>query len=159
GSPQGQAMLAYVLTHGPESMRDLEAAHRWYERSAAGGCPEGCLGYALSLAPRAKDAAERRQVADYLQRAAEAELPTAIYLLGLLAEQGWGVARDPEAAVQLFRHAAELDVRAAELRWGQALIEGRYVEQDIVNGESWLHRAALAGDAEAAALVGDSMPA
>src|SRR5262245_29633682 len=40
GSPQGQAMLAYVLTHGPESMRDLEAAHGWYERSAAAGCPE-----------------------------------------------------------------------------------------------------------------------
>src|SRR3984893_2271414 len=46
GSAKGQSVLAYVLTCGPEKMRDLEEAHRWYRRSAA----EGCLGYALSLA-------------------------------------------------------------------------------------------------------------
>ena len=34
-------------------------------------------------------------------------------------------------------------------------MEGRGVPRDPVNGESWLRRAALAGDAEAAALVGD----
>jgi hypothetical protein len=27
-------VLAYVLTCGPEEMRDLEEAHRWYQRSA-----------------------------------------------------------------------------------------------------------------------------
>jgi len=39
GSPQGQAILGYVLTHGPDGIRDLEAAHRWYASSAAAGCP------------------------------------------------------------------------------------------------------------------------
>ena len=34
-------------------------------------------------------------------------------------------------------------------------MEGRDVEQDLVLAESWLRRAALAGDPEAAALVGD----
>ena len=155
GSAQGQAMLAYVLTNGPEAMRDLEAAHRWYERSAAAGCPEGCLGYALSLAPRTNDAAGRRQVADYLGRAAQAMLPTAVYLLGVLAEQGVGLARDPAAAMELYRNAAELGVRSAQTRWGLALIEGQLVKQDLLNGETWLRRAALAGDAEAAVLVAD----
>jgi uncharacterized protein len=154
GSAQGQAMLAYVLTCGPEPMRDLEAAHHWYERSAAAGCPEGCLGYALSLAPRTNDEEGRRLVALQLRRAAEAELPTAIYLLGVLTEQGVGVARDTGVAVQLYRHAAGRGQRSAQLRWGLMLIEGRHVDQDIVEGESWLRRAALAGDAEAAALVG-----
>ncbi|HEY2111409.1 MAG TPA: tetratricopeptide repeat protein, partial [Dongiaceae bacterium] len=155
GSAQGQAMLAYVLTNGPEAMRDLEAAHRWYERSAAAGCPEGCLGYALSLAPRTHDAPGRRQVADYLGRAAQAMLPTAIYLLGVMAEQGVGLARDPAAAMELYRNAAELGVRSAQTRWGLALIEGQFVKQDLLNGETWLRRAALAGDAEAAVLVAD----
>ena len=155
GSAQGQAMLAYVLTNGPEAMRDLEAAHRWYERSAAAGCPEGCLGYALSLAPRTHDAPGRRQVADYLGRAAQAMLPTAVYLLGVLAEQGMGLARDPAAAMELYRTAAELGVRSAQTRWGLALIEGQFVKQDLLNGETWLRRAALAGDAEAAVLVAD----
>jgi TPR repeat protein len=155
GSAQGQAMLAYVMTNGPEAMRDLEVAHRWYERSAAAGCPEGCLGYALSLAPRTNDAAGRRQVADYLGRAAQAMLPTAVYLLGVLAEQGVGLAPDPAAAMELYRTAAELGVRSAQTRWGLALIEGQLVKQDLLNGETWLRRAALAGDAEAAVLVAE----
>ena len=103
GSAKGQALLAYVLTYGPEPMRDLEDAHRWYERSAAAGCPEGNLGYALSLARRATDEEDRRQVAEHLRRAAEAGLPTAIYLLAVLTEQGMGVTRDPTAAAQLYR--------------------------------------------------------
>ena len=42
GSADGQAVLGYILTSGPEPMRDLEEAHRWYERSAAAGCSAGC---------------------------------------------------------------------------------------------------------------------
>src|ERR1700720_3158348 len=155
GSAKGQSVLAHLLTCGPAAMRDLEEAHRWYRRSAASGCPEGCLGYALSLAPRAHDEEGRREVAEHLRRAAEAELPTAVYLLAVLTEHGIGVARDSAVAAQLYHHAAERGQRSAQLRWGLALMEGRDVEQDLVEGESWLRRAALAGDPEAAALVGD----
>src|SRR5580704_8548002 len=95
GSAKAQAVLGYVLTCGPEEMRDLDEAHRWYRRSAAAGCPEGCLGFALSLAPRTQDEAGRHEVAENLRHAANAELPTAIYLLAVLTEQGVGVARDP----------------------------------------------------------------
>src|ERR1700680_2994447 len=121
GSAKAQAVLAYVLTCGPEEMRDLEEAHRWYQHSAASGCPEGCLGYALSLAPRTQDEAGRHEVAEHLRRAAEAELPTAIYLLAVLTEQGVGVERDPVVAAQLYCHAAERGQRSAQLRWGLAL--------------------------------------
>ena len=58
-------------------------------------------------------------------------------------------------AADLFRDAAEKGHRAAQVSWGLKLIEGRDVEQDLVAGESWLRRAAHAGDYEAAALVGD----
>ncbi|MEA2780218.1 MAG: uncharacterized protein QOK29_1762, partial [Rhodospirillaceae bacterium] len=115
GSAKGQAVLAYILTSGPEPIRDLEAAHRWYGRSAAADCPEGCLGYALSLARRATDVDGQRRVADYLLRAAEAKLPSAIYLLAVLAEQGVGMAPDLEAAAGLYRRAAEIGVRSAQL--------------------------------------------
>jgi len=142
GSAKAQAVLGYVLTCGPEEMRDLDAAHRWYQRSAASSCPEGCLGYALSLAPRTQDEAGRHEVAEHLRRAAEAELPTAIYLLAALTEQGVGVARDPAVAAQLYCHAAERGQRSAQLRWGLALMEGHDVKQDLVLGESWLRRAA-----------------
>ena len=73
-------------------------------------------------------------------------MPSAIYLLAVLTEQGVGVAREPAVAAQLYRHAAERGQRAAQLRWGVALLEGRDVAQDVVEGESWLRRAALSGD-------------
>ena len=117
GSAKGQAELAYVLTRGPERLRDLDAAHALYRRSADAGCPEGCLGYALSLAQRAADEAGRREVVEYLRRAAAAELPTAIYLLAVLVERGVGATADPALAVELFRQAAEKGLPAAQARW------------------------------------------
>src|SRR5260370_21326783 len=144
GSAQGQALLAYVLTNGPESMRDLEEAHQWYERSAAADCPEGCLGYAMSLARQSTDEENLVRVVGLLRRAAEAGIPTAIYLLGVLAEQGAGMTRDPMVAVQFFRHAAERGHRSAQVRWGLALIEGQHVEKDPQPGQSSFRRAPLA---------------
>jgi hypothetical protein len=155
GSASGDALLGYVLTYGPETMRDAAEAHRRYERSAVANCAEGHLGYALSLARRTTDDAGRRQVVAELRSAAQAGLPTAIYLLGALVHQGFGISRNPTAALKLYHHAAEMGQRAAQMRWGLALIEGKEIAQDLVTGETWLRRAALAGDAEAAAAVGD----
>jgi uncharacterized protein len=57
--------------------------------------------------------------------------------------------------MRLYQTAAEKGQRAAQVRWALALMEGQAVEQDLVAGETWLRRAALAGDPQAAALVGD----
>ena len=125
------------------------------ERSAAGACPQGHLGYALALARQGSDEPIRRQIAIELRRAADAELPTAMYLLAVITEKGIGVECDCKHAMQLYRRAAEKGHRGAQLRWGIALVEGRDVEQDLVTGESWLRQAALAGDPQAAKLIGD----
>ena len=69
GSAQAKALLGYILTSGPQSLRNLGLAERCYEESAAAGCPQGYLGFALSLARSADDAMAWRQVADQLQRA------------------------------------------------------------------------------------------
>lgn len=155
GSAEAQALLGYILTHGPEPSRDQDDADRWYERSAMAGCPQGNLGYALALARRATNDEDYRQVADQLRHAAAAKLPTAIYLLGVLTEHGTGVPRDPSLAAEYYRDAAEKGHGPAQIKWSVALIEGRDVEQDLVAGESWLRRAALSGNARAAALLGD----
>ena len=155
GSADGQAILGYILTNGPDEMRDLEAAHGWYERASAAGSPQGALGYALSLTARVRDEAGRAQVVEHLTRAAHAGLPTAFYLLAVLTEKGVGVPRDAAAAAQFYRQAAERGNRNGQARWGLALMDGIGVEPDPDAGESWLRRAALAGDTEAAALVGD----
>ena len=155
GSPTGQAVLGYILTCGPDPLRDLEAAHRWYERSAAAGCAEGSLGLALSLARRGAGAEVRTRIAEGVRRAADAGLPTAIYLLAVLTEHELGLQRDLAAAARLYRVAAEKGLPAAQFRLGLGLIEGGLNERDPETGEAWLRRAALAGNVEAAFLLGD----
>jgi TPR repeat protein len=151
GSADGQALVGYILTSGPESMRDRARAREWYARSAAARCPQGVLGYALALIPEAGDDAVRQQVGDLLRLAADAGLPTAMFLLGLITERGIGVEPDHAAAAALFRQAAEKGHRSGQARWGMALLEGVGVAANPTEGESWLRRAALAGDPEAAA--------
>jgi TPR repeat protein len=156
GSAQAQALLGYILTNGPESLRDFDEAYRCYERSAAAGCAQGHLGYAISLMRQDKDPRKWRRVAEEMRRASDGGLPTATFLLAALAEAGApGVEANAAAAAQLYRVAAERGQRSAQARWGLALMEGKGVEQDLAAGESWLRRAALAGDAQSAATVGD----
>ncbi len=155
GSPDGQALLGYILTSGPAEMRDLDVADGWYARSAEAGCPQGHLGVALAQLRNALDAEGQQKAATSLAKAAEGGLGTALYLLGVMTERGAGVKQDVSAATELYRQAAERRVRSGEARYGLALMEGRGVERNTARGESWLRRAALGGDAEAAALVGD----
>ena len=69
---------------------------------------------------------------------------------------GIGLPQDRAAAAACYKQAAEKGHRGAQARWGYALMDGqRRPEPNLVEGESWLRRAALAGDPEAAALVGD----
>ena len=154
GSATGQAILGYILSRGPEAMRDLDAAHGWYEKSAAAGCPEGCLGLALSLARR-RQPGQADKIAAEVRRAADAGLPTAIYLLGVLTEHGRGVPVDRAAAARLYHLAAEKGLPSAQFRLGLGLIDGGLADQDIAAGEAWLRRAALAGNIEAAYRLGD----
>jgi uncharacterized protein len=50
---------------------------------------------------------------------------------------------------------AQLEHPSAQLRYGIALLNGRGVEIDPFHAESWLRRAALAGESTAAAIIGD----
>ncbi|WP_296747158.1 tetratricopeptide repeat protein [Mesorhizobium sp.] len=154
GSATGQAILGYILSKGPKPVRDLDAAHGWYAKSAAAGCPEGCLGLALSLARR-KQPEDRGRIATEVRRAADAGLPTAIYLLAVLTEHGMGVTVDREAATQLYQLAAERGLASAQLRLGSGLIDGSLAGEDPVAGEAWMRRAALTGNLDAAYRLGE----
>ena len=154
GSAKAQALLGYILTFGPPTLRDLRRAEQLYRRSASVGCPQGSLGLGLALLRAARDEAGQREAATEIRKAAAAGLGDAIYVLGAMTELGIGVTRDLAAAAELFRVAAEKGIRQGQSRWGLALLRGHGVERNLVAGESWLRRAANAGDAEAAALVG-----
>ena len=155
GSGEAQAVLAFILSSGPQDMRDLDEADLWYERSAAAGCPQGILGHALALNRKGGGETVQREVVVQLGKAAAAGLPAALYLLGVMSERGLGGTRDEGAAAVFYRRAAEKGHRSGQARWGKALMHGIGVDANPSDGEAWLRRAALAGDPEAAAALGD----
>ncbi len=156
GSAEGQALLAWMLLHGPAELRDGAASGKWYERSAAQACPEGALGYGMALLRAARSPEAEAAGAAEIDKAATSGLPAALYFSALLTEAGIGRTKDGVAAMRQFRTAALAGYPAAQARWGKALIDGSAgVRRDIRMGRRWLHRAARAGDAEAAASLGD----
>ena len=155
GSGEAQAVLAFILGSGPQDMRNLVESDLWYERSAAAGCPQGMLGHALALNRKGGGETVKREVAVQLSKAAEAGLPAALFLLGVMSERGLGVTRNEGAAAEFYRRAAEKGHRSGQARWGKALMHGTGVDANPSDGETWLRRAALAGDPEAAAALGD----
>jgi TPR repeat protein len=155
-SADGQAVLAFILSAGPEALRNEAKAVSWYHLSASSGSPQGDLGYGLSLLRSAKGRRDKEHKAcEHICRAAKAGLPPAIYWLGVLTEGGMGTERDLAAAAQLYGRAAAMGHRSAQASWGRALMAGSGVDPNPTEGETWLRRAALAGDPEAATLLGN----
>ena len=150
-------MLGYILTSGPEQMRDLEEAHRWYERSAAAGCPQGALGYALSLARTATDPEQQAQVAEISAPCGGCRVADrACTLLGMMTERGIGMPADRARRDPVVPPGGGKGQPAQPGPLGHGP-DGRRdaFRPTRPEGESWLRRAALAGDPEAAAVVGD----
>src|SRR5213075_199515 len=83
----------------------------------------------------------QREVAVQLGKAAEAGLPAALYLLGVMSERGLGVTRNEGAAAEFYRRAAEKGHRSGQARWGKALMHGIGVDANPSEGETWLRRA------------------
>jgi TPR repeat protein len=154
GSSEAKALLGFILTAGPAQVRDQEQGEDFYQQAAETGNPFGQLGWALILLRR-NTAVAVGKARGLLEAAASAGLATAHYMLGIIAESGVAGAQDFLVAAEHYRAGAELGHHSAELRYGIALLLGRGVKQDAFNGESWLRRAGLAGEPQAAAMVGD----
>ena len=148
GSAEAKAILAYILSSGPEEMRDLEQGDRLFREAAEAGSIQGHLGWGVARLRLAKSAEDSQAAAGHLKIAAAAQFPMALYLLGAMYAVGQGVEKDPEQAAACYRAAAEKGLRPAQARLGAALLQGHGVARDPVAAETWLRRAALAGDPE-----------
>ncbi|QDH17117.1 tetratricopeptide repeat protein [Swingsia samuiensis] len=155
GSADAQALLGYILTNGPEDIKNIEQARYWYEKSAAADCSQGHLGVALDLLQNNPTDEQGKIAADHLKKATEGGLGTAFELLGRMSENGIILPHDMKAAAHYYHEAAERNVVFAQARYGLMLLEGVGVEQHYGRAETWLRRAALNADAESAALLGD----
>ncbi|GBR21495.1 tetratricopeptide repeat protein [Asaia spathodeae] len=155
GQPDAQALLGYVLTNGPESLRNPAEAREWYEKSASAGSAQGHLGLGMALHSDPKSPEDLARGTAELVQAADAGLATAFYFLAWINEQGIGQAQDLAAAARYFEKAAERGIVQAQTRFALYLLQGKGLARRPDRAETWLRRAALGGDAEAAALLGD----
>jgi TPR repeat protein len=154
GSSDVKALLGFILTAGPAEVRSQEEGEALYRQAAATGNTQGQLGWALALLRRnTPDAVGEAR--NLLEAAADAALPMAHYVLGVIAESGVAGTQDFVAAGRHYLAGAELGHHPSEMRYGMALLAGRGVEQDAFNGESFLRRAGLAGEPQAAAMVAE----
>ncbi len=154
GSAEGQALLAYILHLSPSLAKNPEEADALYRASSDAGWPLGQLGHAMTLM-RDGTPDMMRKGHDLLLAAAEANLPTAEFLLGAMAEAGSGTEQNPEDAAAHYRRGADLGHIGAKTRLGLALLTGRGTTRNLVEAETWLRRAGLDGDVMAAAVLGD----
>lgn len=158
GSPEGQALYAYLLSE--ESIEDeqqVKVIFDWYDKSIAQGSPQGYMGKGLLLLKLARKKEDYVEAAKLLEVASKADLGTAIYTLAVMYETGEGVEPDRQHAVSLYKRAAELGIRDAQALYGVALKKGYGVEQNWVEAETWLRRAAIKGDTEAATVLADML--
>ncbi len=153
GSAPAMALLGFILTTGPTELRDADKGDDFYRQAAEAGSPHGQLGWSIALL-RGSSAAAISEAHKMLAAAAAAGLPTAHCMLGIIADSGVGTSVDLAAAAEHYRVAAESGHGPSQLRYGLALLNGRGVPRNTFQGESWLRRAALTGEPQAAVALG-----
>jgi TPR repeat protein len=152
GLPEGKAVLALILEHGGTGPKT--EILRLLEESAAAEDPSACLQLAIrQLKDRGGDC-DRTRVASLINIAAKKELPQALYLFGIIKNLGFGCIRDDDHALVLFERSASRGSIYGMARHGAAMIAGEPKPHDLVTGETWLRRAALAGHGAAASMIG-----
>jgi TPR repeat protein len=153
GSTEAKALLASILTGGPPERRDSAAGEALYRESAEAGWARGRIGLAMILLQDGTRASAT-EARDLLHAAAAEGIAIAHHLSGVLAESGAAGPVDLPAAAISYKAAAEMGHAPAQVRYGFALLHGRGTERDPFTAETWLRRAALAGEAQAAAVMG-----
>jgi TPR repeat protein len=108
------------------------------------------LGVAACTAPETPE----QRFADMEKKAAGGEA-RAWYTLGLMYEQGYGVAQDKFHAVSCYRKAAEKGQVEAQCRLGSLYYHGQGVPRDLQQAAEWYRQAAEQGNPQAQASLGN----
>jgi len=155
GSAEAQALAGFIYTSGPPQLRDEAKAMHWYGLAAEAGSPQAHLGLGIAILKTATTEELTWAGVDHIRKAAAGELADAQYYMASIYELGIGTYKDLSKAVEFYGKAAQGGVNNARAKYGFMLLHGIGTRQNKVEGETWLRRAALAGDGEAAAVVAD----
>jgi TPR repeat protein len=110
---------------------------------------------ALRLASCADPETREQRFAHTEKQAAGGDVP-AIYNLGLMYEQGFGVAQDKCQAALCYQKAAEKGQVQAQYRLGYLYYHGQGVPRDLQQAAEWYRKAAEQGHTPAHAAILES---
>jgi TPR repeat protein len=149
GNPLAQYAMGGFYSSGRGVAKDTDEAIRWWRKAADQNSAdaEAALGefYFLPSNDRANHL-NYQEAAKWLRKAADQGQVAAMNNLGLLYEQGLGLARpDPQGAAKWYRAAAEKGDAKGQANLGLLYLDGRGVPYDLSRGYMWLKLSAAQG--------------
>ena len=153
GLAEAQNRLGRQYHTGLGVPRDPATALRWFEAAAAQGAPQHLFDLASVLEETGAEA-DLTRAADLYARAAQAGLAEAAVSLGVLYQDGRGVAQDYARAFELYSAAAETGHARAQNNLGLLYVRGHGVPQDYPRAVALFEAAAQAGLAQAMTNLG-----
>ena len=107
---------AFCHWKGEDIPKDKERARFLLEAAVAQGATKALVPLALLMAPPHGLASDWSRTRDLASDAASRDDADGMWLMGVIAKEGWGQAPDPEATKSWFNKAAELELEGCDVR-------------------------------------------
>jgi len=148
GNPDALNMVGQMYENGWGVDKNVKKAKRFYRRGAS----QGHLANVNSL--RNLKNQEYNVELETVIPAAESGDAVAQNRLGVMAEFGYGMVRNPDLALQWYLKAADQGLVAAQHNIGRCYNFGTGVEQNFTEAERWYRKAAEQGHTDAMFFLG-----
>ncbi|HLF21058.1 MAG TPA: tetratricopeptide repeat protein [Aestuariivirga sp.] len=147
GDEEAQIAVAMAYETGSDTKLDAAEAAKWYREAALQGNVEAQFRLARIVGKGAKGLKQDYPTAIKLYEAAAAKgHAPAMNALGLMHQNGEGVAADPAKAAEWFGKAADAKLADAENNLGMLYLNGKGVPRDLDEAFKLFARAADQGD-------------
>jgi len=134
-------MFRYQMDYAASDYNKLEAFLKEAKEKAGAGDPRSEMLYGLLLAGLPQLKKTRSDAMPWFVKSAQAGVPTAQFLVGMSAMQGWGChCEEPKGMVWLHK-AAAADQSDAQVAIANYLLRGNPAAEDVAKARTWLERA------------------
>jgi len=134
-------MFRYQMDYAASDYTKLDAFVADAKSKAEAGDARGQMLYGLLLAGLPQLKKTRSDAMPWFVKSAQAGLPTAQFLVGMSAMQGWGChCEEPKGMVWLHK-AAAADQSDAQVAIANYLLRGKPTAEDAAKARTWLERA------------------
>jgi uncharacterized protein len=135
-------MFRYVLDIQNSDYSKLDTFVKETKEQAIAGDPRGQMLYGLLLAGLPQLKQSRSDAMPWFVKSAQAGMPTAQYLVGVSAMQGWGCECEEPKGMAWLHKAAAADQSDAQVSIANYLLRGKPTAEDVAKARTWLERAA-----------------